>query len=462
MKNIKILFVGLALASATISGIKGQIMIGATSIDTISIITSLDTPWEILWGPDNYIWFTERSGKVSRLNPTTGTREILITIAGVHEESESGLLGMTLDRSFPAQPYVYLVYNYLLSGNIRERIVRYTYADNVLKDPMTLLENIIGSVNHNGSRVAIGPDNKLYMTTGDAQNTSNAQDLNSVNGKILRMNLDGSIPSDNPTNNSYVWTFGHRNPQGLVFTPNGKLYSSEHGPDNDDELNLIEKGRNYGWPDVQGFCDGASEMALCTSWNVREPLYSWTPTLAVTGIDYYNNAAIPEWKGCILMTSLKASKLVSLKLSSDGTGITGVNDWLVNTFGRLRDICIAPDGRIFLAVSNKDGRGTPKTGDDRIVQIKARLNTSTPTILDNSGDIRIYPNPMNTNAQLQVSDAFAGGKVTIINSTGKFIFGATMKGTTYDLYLHIVIPGYYIVKVDNGKDIVQASLIITR
>ncbi len=372
-----------------------QITIGTTEVDTTTIASGLDTPWEILWGPDNHIWITERYGRVSRLNPETGEIKELIRINEVHEQSESGLLGLVLHPDFPNQPHVFLVYNYLESSSIKERLVRYTYSNGELESPLTLLEGIAGNGNHNGSRLVIDLDQKLYMTTGDAGNTSTSQNLNSLNGKVLRLNLDGTIPDDNPIPGSYIWSWGHRNAQGLVISPSGLIYSSEHGPSSDDEVNIIEKGRNYGWPNVKGFCDQPTENPFCADSNVFEPIAAWTPTLAVAGTDFYDHEAIPEWKNSILVTSLKAAQVVALKLSEDGRSVEQEEAFFQGWYGRLRDICVSTDGRVFLAVSNRDGRGSIQPGDDRIVQIAAKNSTG----LDGFGtgqelDFSIYPNPV--------------------------------------------------------------------
>ena len=383
---------------------RSQAALDSTLVDTSTIITGLDTPWEILWGPGDHIWITERMGRVSRLDPETGVLTELITIPGVHEQSESGLLGMVLHPEFPEQPYLFLAYNYLDDNSIKERLVRYTYSEGSLAPADTLLEGIGGAGNHNGSRLMIDEQLKLYMTTGDAVNTSTSQDSTSLNGKILRMNLDGTVPGDNPFPGSLVWTMGHRNPQGLVISPGGMIYSSEHGPSTDDEVNIIVKGRNYGWPEVRGFCDEATEEPVCGELNVREPIAAWTPTLAVAGTDFYSHAAIPEWQNSLLVTSLKAGTLVSLKLSEDGMSVMDETHHFSNWFGRLRDLCIAPDGRVFLAVSNRDGRGTVRPGDDRIVQISP--STVGFKIQENIR-YRVYPNPVSEN---EVNLEYPGGK----------------------------------------------------
>ena len=205
---------------------------------------------------------TERGGKISRLNPASGTTTPVVTISEVVSNNEGGLLGMALHPNFSTTPHVFVVYDYNNGGNYREKVVRYIYNGTTLTSPLTIIDNIAASSIHNGSRLLIIND-KLFITTGDASNQSNPQNISSLNGKILRLNLDGSIPADNPVAGNPYWSFGHRNPQGLVYA-NNKLYSSEHGPSNDDEINIIEKGRNYGWPDVQGFCNTTSEQSFCT------------------------------------------------------------------------------------------------------------------------------------------------------------------------------------------------------
>jgi glucose/arabinose dehydrogenase len=392
MKGAKTILISLIIINGFVIESQSQMFIGTTEIDTSSIVTGLHVPWEILWGPDDHIWLTERNGKISRLNPETGEITELITIGDVYEQNESGLLGMVLHPDFIDQPYVFVAYNYLEQTGPKERLVRFTYSNGVLASPVTLLEGIQGAGNHNGSRLVIDANRKLYMTTGDAANTSQSQDLNSLNGKVLRMNLDGSIPEDNPFQGSYVWTWGHRNAQGLVISPLGLMYSSEHGPSSDDEVNIIEKGRNYGWPNVMGFCDENTETQFCADSNVMEPIVAWTPTLAVAGTDFYHHAAIPEWQNSLLVSSLRASTLAALKLSTDGRSVIKEELFFQNWFGRLRDICISPDGRVFLAVSNRDGRGSVQAGDDRIVEVSISSFVDVHALA--SLEFSVYPNPV--------------------------------------------------------------------
>lgn len=327
------------------------------NLHTRVLNNTLNFPWEILWGPDNFIWFTEREGSVKRMNPESGQVIPVATIAEVASTTNfNGLLGMALHPHFDSNPFVYLVYNYFdTEGQYLEKIVRYTYDGSTLQSPLILVDGIMGKIGgdfiHNGSRLVIGPDMKLYATTGDANLRFDLpQDPNSLNGKVLRINLDGSIPVDNPYGNA-VWTIGHRNAQGLVFG-SGKLYSSEHGETTDDEINIINKGGNYGWPFVEGFCNTATEQAFCLNNSITEPIFIWTPTVAPSGIAYYDKSHIPQWKRSLLVTFLKDRRLRQMKLDGSGTAIESVNEFFINEFGRLRDVAISPEGKVYLCTDN--------------------------------------------------------------------------------------------------------------
>ncbi len=323
--------------------------------DSIRIIkNNLNFPWEILWGKDDFIWMTERGGKISKVNPKTGDIVFSATIADVVPNNEGGLLGMIQHPGFLTNGLFYVVYNYNSGGNYFEKLVQMKYANNSIQAVATLIDKIPASANHNGSRLWITNETvpKLFMTTGEAYVQDNAQLLNSLSGKILRMNLDGTIPADNPISGSAIWSFGHRNLQGLVMV-NGILYESEHGPAVEDEVNIIEKNRNYGWPAVTGPCNEASEITFCNANNVKEPIWSsGNVTFAVSGLDYYNHPRIAGWQNSLLLTALKDACLRVLTLSADGRSVTKTQIFFKNTFGRIRDICISPAGRVYLCSSN--------------------------------------------------------------------------------------------------------------
>src|SRR5688572_1259418 len=194
-------------------------------LDVSVLASGLNHPWEILWGPDNFIWMTEREGKISRVNPSNGAVELLLVIPDVIAQGEGGLLGMVLHPSFTVTPHVFVVYNFNSGSGYREKVVRYTYDGSTLVNPVTILSGINASTIHNGSRLLI-IDNKLYISTGDAANANSAQNTSSLNGKLLRLNLDGTVPSDNPVPGNPYWTYGHRNAQGMVYA-NNRIYVSE-------------------------------------------------------------------------------------------------------------------------------------------------------------------------------------------------------------------------------------------
>jgi glucose/arabinose dehydrogenase len=292
----------------------------------------------------------------------------------VLESGEGGLMGIALHPDFAREPFVYAAHTYSASNGTRNRLVRVRWNGRSLGAPEVLLDGIPGAGIHNGARIAIGPDRMLYLTTGDAGSGEVAQDRASLGGKILRLTLEGKPAPGNPFGNT-VWSLGHRNPQGLVFHPTtGVLYETEHGPSDNDEVNIIRRGANYGWPDVHGMCDDDSgaEREFCRRNSVVEPLASWTPTIAITGADLYLSDRIPGWKGSLLATSLKAAALYRFTLSPDGNRIVGQERLLADRFGRLRDVLVAPNGDVYLATSNRDGRGSPVREDDRIIRLSRR------------------------------------------------------------------------------------------
>ncbi|PKV51452.1 PQQ-dependent dehydrogenase (s-GDH family) [Aquimarina sp. MAR_2010_214] len=334
---------------------------------TKTLVEKLSVPWELIWGPDNFLWVTERNGKISRINPDSGEQQSIFTIPNVSQVGESGLLGMVLHPNFDTNPYVYVAYTYTGGSGLLERLVRYTYGNNTLSGETILLDQIPANSNHDGSRLLITPDMHILMTTGDAGNTNLSQDMNSLGGKTLRLKLDGTIPSDNPFTNSYIYSLGHRNAQGLVLHPNGKLYSSEHGPSSDDEINIIQAGKNYGWPSVQGKINTPNEQNFAATTEVIESIFEWTPTIAPSDLIYYTGNKIPEWTNKLLMTVLKDKRIVALTLNSDGTAITKEEVFFDGKFGRLRDIAVSPQGRVFIATNGDTYGDTSNT--HRIIEI---------------------------------------------------------------------------------------------
>ncbi|MGC9516452.1 MAG: PQQ-dependent sugar dehydrogenase [Methanomicrobiales archaeon] len=309
------------------------------------IVQDLDTPWAMAFLPDDRLIFTERGGKVKIWD---GNQVTEVADINVKEVSESGLLGITVDPDFNNNKYVYLYYTTQNNGN---RISRFRLNSNLTEETV-LIDNIPSSGIHNGGRLKFGPDGKIYATTGDAGDKPLAQDINSLAGKILRLNKDGTVPGDNPFNN-YVWSYGHRNPQGIAWnTENQIMYAAEHGPTRNDEVNIITKGGNYGWPLEEG---------NSTSGNYNDPMVFYDNfTLAPSGIAFL--------EGNLYVTGLRGNQLRQLVLSPDGQTVTNQTA-LFTDLGRIRDV-VAYNGDLYICTSNNDGRGIPKVGDDKIIRIK--------------------------------------------------------------------------------------------
>lgn len=446
MKNI-ICFFGIILTSLFSFS---QIQLANTLVSERDVTTNLDVPWDMVYSNDGWIWFTELSGKISRVNPDTNVLELIYTVPDVQVFGFSaGMHSIVLHPNFPSTPYVYVHYT---NSTTTSKIVRYTYGinSNTLSNPLTLIDNIPGSVSHNGSRMLILND-KLIISIGDGYtNPATAQDLNTLNGNFLRLNLDGSIPSDNPISNSYIWSFGHRNPQGLCFG-NGKLYSSEHGTSNNDEINIIEENRNYGWPNVQGFCDLPSETTFCNIENVKEPIWTWSPAIAPCGMDFYDHPSIPEWQNSLLLAVLKDKKLIQLKLSPDGNSIIEENSYLVNALGRIRDVLVIPDGRVFISTTNKDYAGSPSTDDDKIIELK---NDAFLNVTDyNNESFKLYPNPSDGIFTLQLNKVLnTEYKIEIFSANGQSVLKQNILKQSTQINASRFSPGIYFLKVSSSGD----------
>ena len=306
------------------------------------LVKNLDTPWAIDFLPDGRMIFTERHGTVSILD--NGDIKIVGNIK-ISEVSESGLLGIAVDPEFGKNNFVYIYYTHE-NGNRVSRFI----LDEKLEDEHILLDNIPNARFHDGGRIKFGPDGKLYITTGDATVPSTAQDINSLAGKILRMNKDGTIPKDNPFGN-YVYSYGHRNPQGIAWHPVTKeLHASEHGPTRNDEINVIIKGQNYGWPNE---CDEISK-------DYTQPIRCYTEfTLAPSGIAFYKND--------LYVAGLRGAQLRRIVFDEDYKTILA-EEGLLSDLGRIREV-VEHNGYLYIATSNRDGRGIPRANDDKIIRL---------------------------------------------------------------------------------------------
>jgi glucose/arabinose dehydrogenase len=384
MKKILILITLISMQLAA------QIQVGSTTLEEREVINGLDVPWEIKWGPDNFLWVTEREGIVSRIDVETGEKHIILDIQNdIWDSNEAGLLGMEIHPEFNnGSPYIFLAYTYVSNG-AKEKIVYYEYdfVSDQLVNEVVLLDGLDGNSTHVGCRLMALDDLTMFITTGDAQNWNASQDIDELTGKTLRMSInmtDGTVGqslSDNPISGSLVWSWGHRNAQGLAMSPDGTIYSSEHGPSNDDELNILNKGANYGWPNVQGYCDNQwvdygyanalnnnySEIDYCEDNNITDAIWSsGSSTIAPSDILWYDHPSIPEFQNTLLMTVLKDKMLVRFELTEDGQSMESYTEFFNNEWGRLRDICVSPDGKIYLATN---GYSWPSQGPNEIIEL---------------------------------------------------------------------------------------------
>jgi glucose/arabinose dehydrogenase len=312
-----------------------------------TIATGLDVPWGIAFLPGGDALVSERqTGRILRISRDGTRTRAVMRVPGVDTESgEGGLLGLAVSPTYRTDRWVYA---YLTTAS-DNRIVRFR-----LGGPLQpVLTGLLRGFIHDGGRIAFGPDSKLYATVGETGDGSLAQDRESLNGKILRMNPDGSVPPGNPFGQSLVWSWGHRNPEGLAWDTRGRLWATEFGQDRFDELNLIRAGRNYGWPEVEG--TGATQGGRFTN-----PVVTWSTDEASP-----SGAAIVGQT--MFIGALQGEDV--LRVSLDGSSASKRSPLLRGRYGRIRTVVRAPDGSLWVATSNRDGRGDPRPGDDRIVRI---------------------------------------------------------------------------------------------
>ena len=338
-----------------------------------TVAGNLEVPWSIVFAPDGRMLFTERPGRIrviegGRLRPAP-----LAVIQDVEPTGESGLMGLALHPQFAQNRQLYLAYAYRQQKEQLVRVVRFTETASGLSERKVIIEAIPAAQYHAGTRLRFGPDGKLYITTGDATDRNLAQQFNSLAGKTLRLNDDGTVPPDNPFVNQpntrpEIYSLGHRNAQGLDFQPGTNLmFQTEHGPSGfdglggGDEVNIVERGKNYGWPTVH---HRDSRPGL------ESPLLEYTPALAPASGTFYRGAVatgFPQFRGNFFFGNLRCECIIRVVLN--GRRVISQERLLEKQYGRIRDIVEGPDGAIYFSTSNRDGRGKPAKDDDRILRL---------------------------------------------------------------------------------------------
>ncbi|MGB0725017.1 MAG: PQQ-dependent sugar dehydrogenase [Nitrosopumilus sp.] len=324
-------------------------------LNTDVIVDGLNNPWEIVFGPDGEIYFTERDGRIWKLSEF-GDAKVIQTFPK-SGAVEGGTLGLALHPEFEKNKKIYVYQTNLELEFYQNKIFSFTVEDDMLTDKQIILDGIPGAPWHDGGRIQFGPDEKLYISTGDAISPGLSQDLSSLAGKILRINPDGTIPTDNPFESSPVFSYGHRNPQGLAWSTNGMFVSSEHGPSGElgyghDEVNIILKGKNYGWPNIVG--NSLDE-------NFVNPLiHSGQSTWAPSGMVFYDSDKISSFNGKFLIGTLRGEHLMVVEISDDGSLIS-TEKFFDGDFGRIRTAQIDHDGNLYLLTANGN--------DDKIIRI---------------------------------------------------------------------------------------------
>ena len=353
---------------------RGAGEIGESSVSPVSfrvetVVGNLQVPWAIAWTPDGRMLFTERAGRVRVLEKGALRAQPLFTVSDVESTGESGLMDLSLHPQFVSNHWVYLTYAYKGNGQ-RVRVVRYRETGETLVDPKVIIEDLPAAQFHAGCRARFGPDGKLYVTTGDATDRELAQRLDSLAGKTLRLNDDGSVPADNPfagrkDARPEIWSYGNRNAQGIAWqSGTNLLFETEHGPSGfdgpggGDEVNIIERGKNYGWPVIHH---------RQTREGMESPLLEYTPACAPGSAMFYSGAAFSQFKNDFFFGCLRGERLIRVVL--DGHRVVSQENLLEKKYGRIREVAHGPDGFIYFSTSNRDGRGTPANDDDRILRL---------------------------------------------------------------------------------------------
>ena len=357
---VKRCILALALVSCTQAGpTPTKETTTATSAPPQVVARNLSVPWSIVFTSPDRMLFTERPGRVRVMEKGQLRPEPLHVFSDVVHHAEVGLMGLAAHPDYSTNRLLYISYGLERGGNLVVDVIRFRDSGTALTEATPIVQNIPAARFHAGSRLRFGPDRKLYITTGDATDGDIAQDLGSLGGKILRVNDDGSVPADNPFPPSPVWTLGHRNPQGIDWDPkSGLLWSTEHGPSGfdggfgGDEVNIIERGKNYGWPVIHHRATRAGMVS---------PHLEYTPACAP--------ASAAFWRGDFWFGCLRGEHLHHVVVDATDRRKVVREEKLYADLGRIREVTVGPDGALYFSTSNQDGRGDPAADDDRIFRL---------------------------------------------------------------------------------------------
>ena len=525
------------------------------SYATRQLACGLSQPWEIKFGPDGWLWVTEaNSYQLSRVDPSTGNTEMMLDLSSkknfpnyANPWPQGGLQGFAFHTDFNNNPYIYIAYVYhfdsCATGTggcfFKTKIVRYNYDINtkVFSNETIITDLIPGSSDHNGGRLVIGPaggpTNFIFYSVGDmaaghggnGSRTHHGQQPDIWEGKVLRFNLvadadtgpNAWIPDDNPFNvgnvQNAVWSLGHRNPQGLVFSPDGTLYEAEHGPYSDDEINIIKRANNYGFPLIVGYADGnydgskaddgsampaitsevANRTAIEASYTYSDPIFSmfpatqtevstifnndvnntppypnyylqW-PTSAPSGIDYYSSNAIPGWQNSLLIASLKLAVVYRLKLAPGGQSVVGDTIPYFRGLGRFRDIAISPDGNKIYVSADTVGnvKGAPGDAVDPLNRgciLEFDFTGTSVATAPDAKRILLNPNPSNGSFTLQLPEGINAADVRVFNMLGAVTYSGRITGNNGVIDLKGSPAGIYTVSVASDHKTWHCNLIV--
>lgn len=372
MSGINFIFFFLLLTSFSCNDRKNFTELKSTQINyKVEVFSeNLEIPWSIVFTDSNRVLVTERPGRLRVIENGKLIQEPVRVFDEISSKGEEGLMGLTLDPEYRTNKLIYVSYAYKTNDVMKVKVMQFKDDGRNISGGKIIIDDLPAAQYHCGCRLKFGPDKKLYITTGDAGDREYAQDVDKLYGKILRVNSDGSIPPDNPFPNSSVWTYGHRNSQGIDWYPGSEImWETEHGPSGfdgpggGDEVNIIKKGKNYGWPVVhhRDHRDG-----------MEDPVLEFTPAVAPASGMFYRSGIIPEFKNNFFFGCLVGNGIMRVVVDEKDHEKPLSFEKICTDYGRIRDVSEGYDGAIYFSTSNRDGRGKPQEGDDKIYRIVER------------------------------------------------------------------------------------------